>query len=215
MQWGRATGAAPLANVDARFVDSTQEAGIDFSYVNGDDPQIKGMKLYQTFGGGVAVLDYDGDGWPDLHFTQGAKEPFADADMSHVDCLYRNLGNGRFADVTTEAGVADHRYSQGATVGDYDNDGFPDLFVSNIGKSRLYRNNGDGTFADVTVSAGITLDHYSASSLMADLNGDGLPDIFDVTFVHDRKALDVICLAESSRVACTPLGWRERSTVYC
>ncbi len=194
-----------LAKVDARFVDSTQEAGIDFSYVNGDDPQTKIMKLHQPMGGGVAVLDYDGDGWPDLHFTQGAKEPFDDADTSHVDRLYRNLGNGRFADVTLAAGVPDHRYSQGATVGDYDNDGFPDLFVSNIGKSRLYRNNGDGTFADVTVSAGITLDHWSTSGIVADLNGDGLPDIFDVTYLHGRSVLNQLCGAEFGN-SCTPAG---------
>ncbi len=198
---GRASPA--LAKVDARFVDSTHEAGIDFSYVTGDDPQTKGMRYYQTFGGGVAVLDYDGNGWPDLHFTQGADQPFDDADTSHVDRLYRNLGNGRFVDVTFSAGVPEHRYSQGATVGDYDNDGFPDLFVSNIGKSRLYRNNGDGTFADVTLSAGITLDHYSASSLLADLNGDALPDIFDVVNLRDRKALDAFCDVANARVGCT------------
>ncbi len=173
--------------------------------MNGDDLQTKGMKLYQTFGGGVAVLDYDGDGWPDLHFTQGAKAIFDDADTSHVDRLYRNLGNGRFADVTFSAGVPEHRYSQGATVGDYDNDGFPDLFISNIGKSRLYRNNGDGTFADVTVLAGITLDHWSTSSLLADLNGDGLPDLFDVTYIHDKSTLERICGTEFAR-ACTPVG---------
>src|SRR5262249_40671532 len=154
---------------------------------------------------GVAVLDYDGDGWPDLHFTQGAKEAFDDADMSHIDRLYRNLGNGRFSDVTEAAGVGDHRYSTGATAGDYDNDGCAGLFGSNIGKSRLYRNNGDGTYADVTESAGITLDHYSTSSLLADLNGDGLPDIFDVTFVRDRKELEKYCGVEFGR-NCTPVG---------
>ncbi len=197
-------GSAPT-QAEARFIDSTHAVGIDFSYENGEDLSAKRTKLHQTFGGGVAVLDYDGDGWPDLHFTQGAREPFDDDDTSHVDRLYRNLGNGRFADVTMAAGVPEHRYSQGATVGDYDNDGFPDLFVSNIGKSRLYRNNGDGTFADVTVSAGITLDHWSTSSLLADLNGDGLPDIFDVTYLRDRKVLHQLCGPEFGN-SCTPAG---------
>ena len=185
--------ASSISEVQASFVESTQTAGIDFSYFNGDDLESKGMKIHQTLGGGIAVIDYDGDGWPDLHFTQGAREAMIDADADHVDRLYRNLGNGRFTDVTFAAGVADDRYSQGATVGDYDNDGFPDLFISNIGKSRLYRNNGDGTFADVTVAAGIALNHWSTSSLLADLNGDGFPDLFDVTYIRGTDVFQLMC----------------------
>lgn len=192
-------------SAQATFVDSTHESGIEFSYFSGDDPETKGMKIHQTMGGGIGVLDYDGDGWPDLHFTQGSQEPFSDQDLSHVDRLYRNLGNGRFEDVTLAAGVSDNWYSQGTTVGDYDNDGFPDLFISNIGKSRLYHNNGDGTFVDVTAAAGIHLNHWSASGLLADLNGDGLPDIFDVTYIRDREVLTKMCGATFART-CTPVG---------
>jgi len=210
--WLRARAAEPpalasrqLANVQARFVDSTREAGIDFTFFSGDDPDSKGMKIHQTMGGGIAVLDYDGDGWPDMHFTQGSQEPYDDRDLSHVDRLYRNLGNGRFTDVTLAAGVADHWYSQGATVGDYDNDGFPDLFILNIGKSRLFHNNGDGTFADVTDWAGIQLNHWSTSGLIADLNGDGLPDLLELTYIREREVLYKMCGAQFART-CTPLG---------
>jgi hypothetical protein len=192
--------------VQASFVESTDAAGIDFTYFNGDDLASKGMHIHQTLGGGIAVIDYDGDGWPDLHFTQGAREAMIEADADHIDRIYRNLGNGRFLDVTPAAGVGDDRYSQGATVGDYDNDGFPDLFVSNIGKSRLYRNNGDGTFTDCTLAAGIALNHWSTSCLLADLNGDGFADLYDVTYIRGTEAFHLKCGDDLAR-ACTPLGF--------
>jgi tetratricopeptide (TPR) repeat protein len=194
------------AGVQPAFVESTREAGIDFTYFNGDDLESKGMKIHQTLGGGIAVIDYDGDGWPDLHFTQGARDVLDFEDSEHFDRLYRNLGNGRFADVTAAAGVADHRYSQGPAVGDYDSDGFPDLFISNIGKSRLYRNNGDGTFADVTAAAGVDLNHWSTSALLADLNGDGHPDIYNVTYLRGGEVYHTMCGQEAAR-ACTPIGF--------
>jgi tetratricopeptide (TPR) repeat protein len=209
---GSVPSANPVSNlssmseVRASFIDSTQSAGIRFNYFNGDDLEQKGMKIHQTMGGGIAAFDYDGDAWPDLHFTQGAQDVFSDEDSEHVDRLYRNLGNGQFADVTFAAGVAENRYSQGATAGDYDNDGFSDLFISNIGKSRLYHNNGDGTFADATASAGIDLDHWSTSGLIADLNGDGYPDLYNVTYIRGADVYDRICGSESLR-ACTPLGF--------
>ncbi len=189
----------------AAFVDSTPKAGIDFTFFNGDDLESKGMRLHQTLGGGVAAIDYDGDGWPDLHFTQGARQVFNDDDHDHVDRLYRNLGNGRFADVSFSAGVADNRYSQGAAVGDYDNDGFADLFISNIGRSRLYRNHGDGTFDDVTQAAGIDLNHFSTSGLLADINGDGHADIYEVTYVQGTEVFEMMCGPRAR--ACTPLGF--------
>lgn len=206
------TSAAPrpglpsIFDAQASFVESTQAAGIDFSYFNGDDLKAKGMRIHQTLGGGIAVIDYDGDGWPDLHFTQGAQDVMTDSDSDHFDRLYRNMGNGRFAEVTFAVGVADDRYSQGATVGDYDNDGFPDLFISNIGKSRLYHNNGDGTFSDATQAAQITLNHWSTSSLLADLNGDGLPDLYDVTYVRGTEVFHMMCGDDLAR-ACAPLGF--------
>jgi tetratricopeptide (TPR) repeat protein len=183
---------APLAHSKVRFRDDAQSAGIAFTYENGDDPAVDGMRTWQSFGGGVAVLDFDGDGWPDLHFTQGGRlgEP---PDGQPTDRLFRNLGDGKFSDVTLAAGVDDRDYSQGAAAGDYDNDGFLDVYVANIGRNRLYHNNGDGTFADVTQAAGIEGDVWTASCLVADLNGDGLPDIYDVTYVAGRKPFTLIC----------------------
>ena len=154
------------------FEDLAAAAGIEFVYNNGDDPQVPGMLLCQELGGAVAVLDYDLDGWPDLYLSQGGPWPADSQQTEYRDRLYRNLGNGRFQDVTEQSGVGDNLYSQGAAVGDFDNDGWPDVFVANLGPNRLYHNRGDGTFEDVTLSAGFQGEHWSTSCMFADLNGD-------------------------------------------
>lgn len=164
-----------------RFVDSAASAGIDFTYYSGYEPG-KGNVLGIN-GGGVGVLDYDGDLWPDLYFTQGADWPVDPAASAHRDCLYRNLGNGMFEDVTQQACLGDNSYSHGVAAGDFDNDGHPDLYLANCGVNRLYRNNGDGTFSDISSRAGITSNDWTASCLVADLNGDSLPDLFDVNYL--------------------------------
>src|SRR5205807_6269894 len=128
----------------------------------------------------VAAFDYDGDTWPDLYFTQGSRRPADENSDDHRDRLFRdrlfrNAGDGLAADVTESAGLGDTRYSQGVAAGDYNNDGFPDLYVANIGPNRLYRNNGDGTFADVSAAAGLTGSFWTTSCLIADLNGDSWP----------------------------------------
>ena len=189
---GASGEGVPKAHSTVHFRDDAQRAGVIFTYENGDDTAVDGMRTWQSFGGGVAVLDFDCDGWPDLHFTQGGwlGEPAA---RQPADKLFRNLGDGRFVDATLAAGVDERDYSQGVTAGDYDNDGFPDLYVANIGRNRLYHNNGDGTFADVTSVAGITGDLWTASCLIADLNGDALPDIYDVTYVAGRKPFTLVC----------------------
>ncbi len=173
--------AAPSA-AGARFEDVAREAGIEFTYFCGRAPGGHRAFMYQTTGGGIAVLDYDLDGWPDLYFTQGCRWPPAAGQTEYLDAAYRNLGNGRFGEVTQASGLGDDRFSQGATVGDFNNDGFPDLYVANIGVNRLYANNGDGTFSDVSESAGISTDRWTTSCLLADLNADGLPDLYDVNY---------------------------------
>lgn len=173
---------AAASPASARFEDDAGQAGVTFSYFCGRAPGGHRAFMYETTGGGIAVLDYDLDGWPDLYFTQGCRWPPTAGQTEFLDAIYRNLGDGRFHDVTQASGLGDDRFSQGATIGDFNNDGFPDLYVANIGVNRLYVNNGDGTFADVSESAGISTDRWTTSCLLADLNGDGLPDIYDVNY---------------------------------
>ena len=129
--------------------------------------------------GGVAIFDYDGDGRPDIYLLNGStlagirgkeKPPHA--------ALYRNLGNWQFQDVTEKAGVANERWGMGVAVGDYDNDGRPDIYVSNFGVSRLYHNNGDGTFTDVAPKLGCARKGWSTGASFGDYDGDGRLDIF-------------------------------------
>lgn len=171
------------ANTDIRFADVTESSGLQFSYFNGEDLETPGRRMFEFTGGGVAVLDYDVDGWPDLYFTQGAHYPRREKDPVLRDQLFRNLGNGRFQNVTGPAGLGDERFSQGVTAGDFNADGYPDLLVANAGPNRLYRNNGDGTFTEVTDQAGLQGDFWTTSCVIADLTGDGLADIYEVNYL--------------------------------
>ncbi len=191
-----------LAKVE--FSDVAAAVGMKFTYFNGHDPQLEGMRMLESIGGGVAVLDYDGNGWPDVYFTQGTRWPQETDRGEHVDVLFRNLGNGNFVEVTAPSGLGDAEYSQGCTVGDFDNDGFPDLYVANVGQNRLYRNQGDGTFLDVTSESGIAGKLWTSSCLMADLNGDGHPDIFDVNYLSIKDAPRTMCLKGHEARSCGP-----------
>jgi thioredoxin-like negative regulator of GroEL len=182
---------APGSNI--QFAEQAAAAGIHFTYFNNDDPNVHGMRIFESNGGGVAVIDYDGDSWPDLYFAQGCTWPPTPGQTRHLDRLYRNMGNQTFADITAEAGLGDDRFSQGVAAGDFDDDGFQDLYVANIGANRLYRNNGDGTVTDWTTAGGIHGKGWTSSCLMADLNGDGFPDIYDVTYLAGQDPLQRIC----------------------
>lgn len=175
------------------FADMAPAAGVNFTYHNGDDPEVAGLQIFQNTGGGVAAFDFDGDAWADLYFTQGGEWPPRPGQTEYRDRLFHNLANGQFADVTSASGLGDERFSQGVASGDFNDDGFPDLYVLNIGKNRLYRNNGDGTFADCTTEAGLKSDDWSSSGLIADLNGDGFPEIYDVTYVAGREPFEWVC----------------------
>ena len=184
----------PSINKDSSvaFRDEAIKAGLRFTYRNGALPgDLESM--YEMNGGGVAVLDYDGDHWPDLFFTQGGRLPPGRFDSSDSDQLFRNLGGdqtdspkqpgNQFLNVSYQAGIQDIGYGQGVTVGDFDNDGFPDLYVGNIGANQLYHNNGDGTITDVTAQSGTTGGGWTSSCVFADLNQDGLPDLYVVTYL--------------------------------
>ncbi len=186
------------ANTAIRFADVTKSSGLDFAYFNGEDLATPERRMFEFTGGGVAVLDYDLDDWPDLYFTQGGHWPRRDGEPVLRDQLYRNLGNGHFQNVTQLAGLGDERFSQGVAAGDFNDDGFPDLLVGNVGPNRLYRNNGDGTFTEITQEAVPDADSWTTSCLIADLSGDGLADLFEVNYLTGNKA-ELMC-----RRTCSP-----------
>ncbi|PYV01456.1 MAG: CRTAC1 family protein, partial [Acidobacteria bacterium] len=147
------TPAAKAGKPKIRFVDVAAQSGLRFQHVSGS-PEKK--YLPETFSGGVAWIDYNQDGWPDLYFVNAGRwEDLVEGKRSMSNALYRNNRDGTFTDVPQPAGVAGNGWGMGVTSGDYNNDGWPDLYVCNYGRNTLYRNNGDGTFTDVTESAGV------------------------------------------------------------
>lgn len=177
------------------FIDRAAQLGIDFHFENGPD---KGNAIVQTSGGGVAAFDFDRDGWCDVYFTQGGTDPSA-ATQTVFDALYRNIGGESFVDITLPSGIREDRFSQGVAAGDIDNDGFPDLYVANVGRNRLLRNNGDGTFTDITDSSGLTSSGWTTSVAIADLTGDGNPDLFSVRYAGGPEIYSRTCGDSSGR----------------
>jgi enediyne biosynthesis protein E4 len=186
------------------FEDVAREAGVLFVHRNTPTPR---KHLIETMPGGVAVFDYDGDGRPDLFFTNGATIPGLVKDSpAYSNRLYRNLGGMRFADVTDAAGLRGEGYSAAAAVADYDNDGHPDLFVGGVHRQHLYRNRGDGTFEDVTARAGLASDQWVVGAGFFDHDNDGWLDLLVVNYTmwtpeHDRFCGDE---ARGIRVYCHP-----------
>ena len=144
---------ADIPQAVIKFTPVTKEAGIQFRHFNGATGQ---KHLVETMGGGTAFFDYNNDDYLDIYLVNGAPLTENTPDLLPTNQLYKNNGNGTFTDVTLHAGVGDTGYGIGCCVGDYDNDGNRDLFVTNFGKNVLYRNNGDGTFSDVSKQVGIT-----------------------------------------------------------
>jgi tetratricopeptide (TPR) repeat protein len=198
--------ASSALSARIQFEEATS-AGIDFLYNNGGDPETKGARMFEQNGGGVGALDFDGDRFPDLYFTQGADwktgedAPTESAEM--IDRLYRNRGGRDYVDVTDLARLGDQRFGQGCAAGDFDNDGFVDLYVANIGSNRLYRNNGDGTFEDVSEESGLSGADWTASCVIVDLNADGFPDLFDANYVSGEGVHQRICDGH----ACSPTNY--------
>ena len=174
-----------------QFEDQAPRVGLDFRFVNSYSPG-SGRKIFETMGAGVAVLDFDMDGWPDLYFPQGSSTP-AGTPEGPSDALYRNQNGERFVDVTRFTRIHETSYSQGVAAGDYNNDGFPDVYVANLGRNRLYRNNGDGTFTDTIDEAGLKQSVWTVSCAIADLNGDGNPELFDANYAQGKDVLTRTC----------------------
>jgi hypothetical protein len=149
--------------------------------------------LPETTGSGCAFLDYDSDGWMDIYLVNSGKCDFYDPHPPLRNALYRNNRDGTFTDVTEKARVTGGGYGQGVAVGDYDGDGFPDLYVTQYGRSILYHNNGDGTFTDVTEKAGVAAPGWSSSAVWFDYDNDGRLDLFVCRFVEFSKSLNKSC----------------------
>ena len=141
--------------------------------------------IFETTSGGVAIFDYDGDGRPDIYLVNGSTTAaMRGKEKAPRAALYHNLGNWKFEDVTDKAGVANERWGFSVAVGDYNNDGHPDMFVGNFGVSRLYRNNGDGTFTDVAEKVGVARKGWSTGASWGDYDGDGRLDLFVPGYVQ-------------------------------
>jgi hypothetical protein len=206
----------PGAALGFRFTDVTNAAGLRFQHNSG---AYGGKLLPETLGSGCAFLDYDRDGWQDILLINGmdwpavmqlgTDQPIRKRQHS-VLALYRNNRNGTFTDVTRVAGLDLEMYGMGVAVGDYNNDGFPDIFVSCVGQSRLFRNLGNGTFNEVTKSSGL-LGHtgFSTSALWFDYDRDGLLDLFVCNYVRWSPEHDVFCSLDGVHKSyCTPEAYR-------
>ncbi len=163
--------------------------------------------MIETMPGGIAVFDYDGDGRPDIYFTNGAHVPSLEKTASkYWNRLYRNEGDWKFRDVTEQAGVAGAGYSNGVAVGDYDNDGHPDLFVAGVNRNILYRNLGNGRFEDVTANAGIKSGEWAAAAGWFDYDRDGRLDLWVVHYAKWPPSGDRYCgdATRGIRIYCHP-----------
>ncbi|WP_419194345.1 FG-GAP-like repeat-containing protein [Novipirellula herctigrandis] len=195
-----------------RLVDIASEVGIDRRFQNDFPLHGELVSPSDVNGGGIAVLDFDLDGWCDLYFAQSGGKPVI-RDGSAPNELFRHLrstfakekpavAGGRFVDVTVSSGTGDRGFGQGVCSGDINQDGFPDLIVGNFGPNVIYLNQGDGTFVDVSDRVFDRVDRWTSSVAVADLDGDHLPEIIDVNYIDDPRVLEVECVGGDLR--CQP-----------
>ena len=184
-----------------QYTDVTRQSGIDFQHYTG----ARGNYYYmETYGSGAGFFDYDGDGWLDIYLVNGRHLTGLAPDPLPTNHLYRNLGDGTYADVTDRTGTGDTGYGMGCSAADYDSDGDQDLYVANFGPNLLYRNLGDGTFADVTAQTGTGDSRWSSSCGFIDYDSDGDLDLFVANYVDYTLERDVICKKGKIRSYCDP-----------
>jgi enediyne biosynthesis protein E4 len=205
-----ASPAASVIDPGFRLVDVTAPAGIHFRHNSG---AYGGKLLPETLGAGCAFLDFDRDGWQDVLLVNGADWPGHRREHTPESStlkLYRNNRNGTFSDVTRSAGLEIEMYGMGVAIGDYDNDGFPDILITCVGQNRLFRNTGKGTFVDVTKSSGLGgRQALSTSAIWFDFDRDGLLDLFVCNYVKWSAEHDVFCSLDGKHKSyCTPEAYR-------
>lgn len=187
-----------------RMEDVASRLGIHAQYHNGAKPN-RGWYTIEGVGGGVNVLDYDLDGWPDLAFSDAGDSPIEAKPEYKPKSLYRSMAGRAFLEVSQSAGLADRGYGQGIGVSDLDQDGFPDVLVANLGESRIYRNLGDGTFEYLIIPQPDHMSVWNSSIHAADLNGDGLPDLIPASYLYGDEAITRWCeVKNSQRGSCNP-----------
>jgi hypothetical protein len=162
-----------------QFVDITAKAGITFTHTSDASKKY----IVESMSGGVILFDYNRDGWPDIYFTNAPTVAMAIAGKHSPGALYRNNHDGTFTDVTAAAGLTNSCFTMGGASGDYNNDGWPDLYLTCLGGNILYRNNGDGTFTDVTAKAGVRDGRWSTGAAFGDYDGDGFVDLMVANYV--------------------------------
>jgi hypothetical protein len=197
------------------FEDDSEKAGLThWTHKMGTPAK---TYLVETKGSGIGLIDYDNDGWLDIYVVNGSTFDALDGKETPPHAaLFHNNHDGTFTDVAAQAGVTNDRWGTGVSIADYDNDGWPDIYVSNWGKNRLYHNNHDGTFTDVAEKAGVQLGNWSTGTTWGDYDGDGKLDLFVAGYVHfDRNNLPVseengtvnaYCTFRGEPVACGPRG---------
>lgn len=187
-----------------RLRDVAREQGLEFRYDNGGEAALLLGHLFETTGGGVGVFDFDLDGWPDLYLAQGGDWKDPDSPRSSTGVLVRNRAGAVMEDVTVQAALFPAEFGQGVCCGDFNQDGFPDLYLCQLGGNRLFLNNGDGTFTDVTDESGTGGGDWSLSGAWGDLNGDGLPDLYVTRYLDEVAVRTQVCLQGVEPRGCPP-----------
>ena len=185
-----------------RFVNVAAEAKLTFKHENGASPQ---KYMPETMAGGSIILDYNNDGWPDIFLVNGGSFTDKQKAAGARHRLYRNNKDGTFTDVTAGSGIGVSGFGMGACSADYDNDGWPDLYITSFGGNKLYHNNGNGTFADVTAKAGVGSQLWSASCAFGDIDNDGYVDLFVTDYVDFSVKNNKYCFySGDTRAYCHP-----------
>ncbi len=212
--FGRTASGQNIKNQDCtgrklpQLIDVTAKTGIRFTHTSAPEKKY----IVESMSGGVLLIDYDRDGWPDIYLTNAPTVEMALKGQKARSALYRNNHDGTFTDITDRAGIAYPGFAMGGAVGDYNNDGWPDMYVTCLGGNVLYRNNGDGTFTDVTKKAGVADGRWSAGAAFGDYDADGFLDLIVANYV-DFKLDDLpgfgsspTCKFRGIDVQCGPRG---------
>ena len=206
---------SPDDNSGISFVENASDVGLNFQYFNGSSKP-KGLEhIFETTGGGVAVLDLDTDGWPDLWLAQGNAVWTENDSASFNDEIFRNIDGIEFQEIAEQAFISETGFSQGVAAGDIDSDGFVDIYVGNVGPNRLLINNGDGTFSDVTDETDVGGDEWTMSPAIVDLNKDGFPEIYSLSYLNRDEVLERRCRKNGQPLTCAPtLFTAEQDRLY-